>query len=116
MIARLFDENFNHRIVRGLERRSPDLDGVTVQSVGFGGMSDPDLLEWAANNNRVLVTHDVNTVVDFADERIRRGVGCAGVVIVPRQMRVGQAIEEIDLLNECVEQSEMLNRILYLPL
>ncbi len=116
MISLLFDENFNQRIVRGLERRIPGLDGVTVQSMGLSGASDPELLEWAAKNHRVLVTHDVNTVVEFASERIRVDVQCSGVVIVPRRVPVGQAIEEIELLNDCAEQTDLLNRIVYLPL
>lgn len=53
------DENFNNDIVRGLRRRKPNLDVVRVQEAGLSGAVDPDVLEWAAREGRVLLTHDV---------------------------------------------------------
>lgn len=54
------DENFNNDIVRGLRRRMPDLDIVRVQEAGLSGAIDTDVLEWAAREGRVLLTHDVS--------------------------------------------------------
>ena len=51
------DENFNNDIVRGLRRRKPELDIVRVQEAGLSGAVDPDVLEWAAREGRVLLTH-----------------------------------------------------------
>ncbi|MCP3957013.1 MAG: hypothetical protein GY719_04090 [bacterium] len=42
------DENFNHRIVRGLLRRISGLDVVRVQDTPLHRASDPEVLEWAA--------------------------------------------------------------------
>ena len=56
------DENFNNDIVRGLRRRKPELDIVRVQEAGLSGAVDPDVLEWAAREGRVLLTHDVATM------------------------------------------------------
>jgi predicted nuclease of predicted toxin-antitoxin system len=55
----VFDEHINPRIARGLQRQQP-VDIVEV-SVDLAGISDPDLLEWATQNDRILVTADVNT-------------------------------------------------------
>jgi hypothetical protein len=38
------DENFNSDIVRGVLRRSPDLDLVRVQDVGLSGADDQAVL------------------------------------------------------------------------
>jgi hypothetical protein len=35
MLRLLIDENVNHRILRGLKIRSPELDFVTVKEVGL---------------------------------------------------------------------------------
>ena len=59
------DENFNNDIVRGLLRRKPDLDIVRLQDVDLSGADDPTVLEWAAQENRVLLTHDVTTKIDI---------------------------------------------------
>ena len=69
----LADENFNIDIVRGLLRRKTDLDIVRVQDVGLSGADDPTVLEWAAREGRVLFTHDVSTITNYAYERISAG-------------------------------------------
>ncbi len=56
------DENFNNNIIRGLLRRQPELDIIRVQDVGLRGADDPTVLEWAAQEGRVLLTHDVATI------------------------------------------------------
>ena len=58
MLLLVADENFNNDILRGLLRRNPSLDVVRIQDVGLTQASDPDVLEWAAQENRVLLTHD----------------------------------------------------------
>jgi predicted nuclease of predicted toxin-antitoxin system len=52
------DENFNGDIVRALLWRQPDLDIVRVQDVGLAGVGDPEILAWAAANDRIILTHD----------------------------------------------------------
>jgi predicted nuclease of predicted toxin-antitoxin system len=69
MLKFAVDENFNMHIVNGVLRRLPDVDIVRVQDAGLAGTDDPDVLEWAAGEGRVLLTHDVNTLTGFAYER-----------------------------------------------
>ena len=66
MLLLVSDENFNNDIVRGLLRRDPALDIVRVQDVGLRGEEDPLILEWAAQEGRVVLTHDAATMADFA--------------------------------------------------
>ena len=62
MLRLVSDENFNGDIGRGLLRRHPELELVRVQDVGLMQRPDPDILEWAASQGRVLLSHDVSTV------------------------------------------------------
>jgi predicted nuclease of predicted toxin-antitoxin system len=82
MLRLVSDENFNGEVVRGLFRRQPDLDLVRVQDVGLAGVDDPDVLEWAAREGRILLTHDRSTMPDFAAERVRAGLPMPGVFVV----------------------------------
>ena len=66
MLRLAADENFNSDIVRGLLRRKPGLDIVRIQDVGLSGADDPTVLEWAAREGRVLLTHDVTTITRYA--------------------------------------------------
>jgi hypothetical protein len=112
----LFDENFNHRIVHGLQLRVPDLDFVIAQEIELKGAKDPELLGWAATENRIVVTHDVDTLLKFAYERIVGGHLMPGVIAVPQNLPIGQAIGDLVTAIECSEASELENSVLHLPL
>jgi hypothetical protein len=88
MLLLAADENFNNDIVRGLLRRKPDLDIARVQDAGLSGADDSDVLEWAARENRVLLT----------------------------SVSIGVAIDDILLLVECSLENEWEGQVRYLPL
>jgi hypothetical protein len=108
------DENFNADILRGLLRRKPELDIVRVQDVGLSGADDRAVLEWAAEEGRVLLTHDVSTLTRYAYERVEAGKPMPGVFEVSRSVPIGVAIEDILLIAECSLEGEWEGQILYL--
>lgn len=116
MLRILIDENLDQRILRGLRRQFPPLDYVTVQELELAGASDESLLAWAAENQRVILTHDVNTVTKHAYERVGAGELMAGVIVVPEDLAIGTAIEELLLLLECCEAEELENQVKYVPI
>lgn len=116
MLRFLSDENFNGDVVRGLFLRQPKIDLVRVQDVGLQEASDPEILSWAADNERILLTHDRATMPDFAYQRLIEGVPMLGMFVLNDRMPNRQAIDELLLLNECTEPSEWINIVLYLPL
>jgi len=67
------DENFNNNILRALLRRLPALDIVRIQDVGLTGIDDVSLLGWAGREGRIVLTHDVKTMVRFAFARVDAG-------------------------------------------
>jgi len=116
MLRLAADENFNNDIVRGLLRRKPELDIVRIQDVGLSGADDPAVLEWAAREGRVLLTHDVTTMTRYAYERVRAGQSMPGVFEVRRAIPIGRAIEDVLLLAECSFEAEWEGQVRYLPL
>jgi hypothetical protein len=116
MLRLAADENFNNNIVRGLLRREPELDITRIQDVGLSGADDPTVLEWAAQERRVLLTHDVSTISKYAYERVRAGQPMPGVFEVSRAVPIGRAIEDILLLAECSLDGEWEGQVHYLPL
>ena len=116
MLRLATDENFNNNIVRGLLYRNPELDIVRVQDVGLSGADDPTVLEWAAQEGRVLLTHDVSTITRYAYERAQAGQPMPGVFEVSRAVPIGRAIEDILLLAECSLDDEWEGQVRYLPL
>lgn len=116
MLRILADENFNGRIVRALFLNVPELDLVRVQDVGLSGASDPEVLEWAAENGRLLLTHDYETIPKYAYERVTGELPMPGVVIAESTIAISTAVEDILLLAGCGVEGEFETKILYLPL
>lgn len=116
MLRLAADENFNYTIVRGLLRRAPQLDIVRIQDVDLSRADDPTVLEWAAQEGRVLLTHDVETLTFYAYERVRNGQVMPGVFEVSRKIALGQVIDDVLLLVEASNHGEWEDLIRYLPL
>lgn len=116
MIRLLTDENFDGDILRGLLRRLPNLDVVRVQDVGLVETPDPTILAWAAGEERVLLTHDRDTVPGFAYGRVRNGEFMPGVFLVSDQMPRGQAIDELILALECYAADDCKDLVRHFPL
>jgi hypothetical protein len=116
MLFLVADENFNNAIVRGLLRIKPELDIVRVQDVGLFSREDPEILEWAAKENRVLLTHDVTTITKYAYQRVAAGRYMPGVIEVSRKVSLGSAIEEILYIAEVCDHGELDGQIIYLPM
>lgn len=111
----LSDENFNGTILRGLMRRFIDLDLVRVQDLGLMHADDPDILEWAANEGRILLTHDVATVTMYAYERVNQGLPMTGVVEVIATAPIGKIIDDLELFICCSEPEEYEGQVLFIP-
>lgn len=116
MIRFVADENLNNDILRGLLRRKQNLDIVRVQDIGLRGINDQGLLEWAAHQGRVILTHDVSTLTKYAFERIQAGHRMPGVFEIPRTVPIGKAIDDVLLLATCSEEGEWEGQVRYLPL
>jgi hypothetical protein len=112
----LADENFNNQIVRGVIRQNPDIDLVRVQDVDLSGADDPTVLAWAAQEGRIVLTHDVATMTTFAYQRIQAGLSMPGLFEVSRRVPIGLAIEEIILIAECSIEGEWEGQVRFLPL
>lgn len=115
MIRLLSDENFNNIIVRGVLRRLPDLDFIRVQDVGLRTQDDPDILEFAASEGRIVVTHDVRTMEVFASVRINKGLPMTGIFLIPGRVPIADVADSLILVAECSRNDEWNNQIQFLP-
>jgi len=116
MLRVFVDQDFDHDILRGLRLHLPDLDAVTALQAGLDQKSDLEILASAAEQNRVVLTHDRNTMPGHAYDRVRKGEPMAGVFLVPRDMPVGRAISELEVLIACSLEGEWSQLVVFLPL
>jgi hypothetical protein len=116
MIKLLADENLDNTIIRGLLRRNSDVDIVRVQDIGLSGGDDPIVLEWAANEKRILLTHDVATITRYAYERLAKNLAMPGVIEIHTDAPIGRVIEDLCMILECAMPEDINGQIYYLPL
>lgn len=115
MIRFLTDEDLNGSIFRGIKRRIPTLDIIRVQDAGLRTLRDTVILEFAASENRIVLSHDVNTMESHAAARIRAGRPMAGLFLIQQGLPIGRAVEELEMIVLCSRDDEWNNRIEHLP-
>ena len=116
MLSLLIDQDLDHDILRGFIRRIPDIDVVTTLEIGMTGATDSELLSRAAQDGRIIVTHDRKTMPRHASDLMAAGKNIAGLIIVPRRIPLHQVLDDLELMITCSEPDEWINVIKYLPL
>jgi predicted nuclease of predicted toxin-antitoxin system len=112
----LADEDFKSGILNGLKRRIPNLDIVRVQDVRLRTFRDSVILQFAASENRIVLTHDVGTMETHARARILARKPMPGLFLIHQDLPIGQAIEAVAVIVLCSPDDEWHNRIEHLPL
>jgi hypothetical protein len=112
----LADENLNVAIVEGVRRHVPEADIITVQEADLRGMSDERLLEWAAAENRAMLTHDARTVPAAMYAGMAVGLDFPGVFLIDNDLPVGVIVNDCRLIATCSTPDEWRNSVTYLPL
>jgi hypothetical protein len=112
----LFDADMRAAIVHGLRRALPGGDFVWAREIGMARTPDPELLEWAAARRRAVVSHDVRSMIRFANVRLRAGLPIPGLVVVPQLFPTGQAVGDLSRLVAASVDEPLDGRISYVPL
>ena len=109
------DADFNQKIVAGLKRREPAVDFQDARLGGVIGLPDPEVLAKATEAGRILVSHDRKTMVAHL-VRFVEGRSSPGLIIVPQDLDIVSAIEDLLVVWAASESEEWSNRVEFLPL
>lgn len=92
------------------------MDFLPASDADLAGVSDPDVLALAAEQDRILVSHDFQTMPrHFADFLHTRGAS-PGLILIPQYLPIGEAIDELVLIWGASDADEWQNRIQTIPL
>ncbi len=111
----LADENFSGRILRGLLRENPTIDVIRVQDTVLYQAEDPVVLEWAAKEGRVLLTHDIETMRKYAYERVAAGLPLAGVLLIRGEASIGQVIDDLLVIAGASDPLDWAQKVEFVP-
>jgi predicted amino acid dehydrogenase len=78
-------------------------------------MRDKEVLVQAANEGRILVTHDQKTMPKELAQFLE-AASSPGVIIVPQHLPASSVAEDLILIWTTTAAEEWANRILYLPI
>src|SRR5258707_3133210 len=98
MIRFLADADLNEGIVTGCLRREPSMDFLSANEANLEGVPDPQVLALAAERNRILVSHDFQTMPRHFGGFLQARGSSPGVLLVPQYLSIGEAIEELVLI------------------
>jgi hypothetical protein len=116
MLRLATDADVHGEIIRGLRRRLPEIDLVRAQDALPEGTSDQEVLAWAAEQNRVLITNDRNTMVGIAYQRVSARESVPGVIVTTNEQSIGSSINDILLIAEYMPEEEIRDKVVvYLP-
>jgi predicted nuclease of predicted toxin-antitoxin system len=115
MVRLLGDENFNDNILQGVLDHSSAIVFLRVRAAGLESKTDDVVLEWAAENGYVVVSHDANTMIHEANKRIQAGLSCPGLLIIKVQMPYREAIDELVMAAICGDPADFRDLVIHLP-
>jgi hypothetical protein len=112
----LADENINNEILRRMQTRHPEFEVIRVQDTVLFHAADPVILEWATENDYVLISHDVNTMINETYQRIAQEIHTTGVLIIREPYSIGAVIADLALIIEANQPEEWANKVTFIPL
>lgn len=115
MIRFQADADLQQNIVRAVRRREPSINFATAAEGEIAGLPDSGVLEMAAREGRILVTHDLRTMPDHFRARLTEGRDCPGVLIVSQFEPIGPVVEALLLIWAASDPSDWRNQIRHLP-
>lgn len=108
------DADLRQAIVTGTIRRQPDIDFQSAYVALLEGKKDSEVLAIAAQDDRVLVTHDRKTMpAEFGKFIISQT--SSGVLVLSQNMPISDAIEALVLVWEASTAEEWINQIMSIP-
>ena len=115
MLKLVTDADVNGDLFKAIRHHEPDLDIVRVQDVGLRTARDPEILDWAASQGRIVLTQDRNSMTDYAYRRVDAGLLMPGVFVLrDPEEQVGKALEVVLIYVHCSEQPEWVNKVEFL--
>lgn len=115
MIRLVTDHDVPGPIISGLLKRTPTFDLVRLVDLGLNMLRDDEVLTWAADQDRIVLSRDRATMRGEAEARLAAGETFPGLLLIRPHARVADLIDTLFILNECSEHAEWAGKIEWLP-
>ncbi len=117
----LIDENLRGKLSRSLPARALEA-GLAVDCVTVGGeggpalgMGDPELLRWAKEEGRVIISLDRNTLLAHLAMHLSAGLSSPGILLVRAGCSWEEVLDYLVIASALASEEEFGDRCSYLP-
>ena len=111
----LADADLNQAILTGVREREAAIDFMSASKADLEGRADSDVVDFAAMEGRILVSHETSTMPVHFAARLRSGRTSPGAFLVRQQASVGQVVDALLLVWSASSPGEWAGQIHYLP-
>ena len=115
MIRFQADADLDFDIVIAVRRREPSLGFASAADSSVQGLVDTQVLEIAARDNRILVTHDGRTMPTHFQDRRELGKASPGVFILSQFEPIRSVVDVLIMVWAASEFADWHNQIRHLP-
>ena len=109
------DNDLKFAIVKAVRRREPSVEFVSAQQSQLDGIGDHEVLERAAANGRVLVSHDRRTMLRHFHDRLMAGKSSPGLLIVAQDALIADVVEALMVLWAVADPEDLRDQAFHLP-
>lgn len=106
------DNDLKFAIVKAVRRREPSVEFVSAQQSQLDGIDDPEVLERAAADGRVLVSHDRRTMLRHFHDRLKAGKSSPGLLIVAQDAPIADALV---ILSAVADPEDLRDQAFHVP-
>ena len=97
-----------------VESRLPSF--AQLRELGLATRSDPEILDFSARQNWIVVSHDVNTMRHAARGRLEAGHPMSGLLLAHQALSVSAVIDSLLLIWSASDAEEWSGQVEFLPI
>jgi predicted nuclease of predicted toxin-antitoxin system len=104
----VFDQHVNAVALRELRENGVDI--VHVAEAGLSAAGDPDILAWAAREDRIVITRNYRDFAPLVEAYARQGIPFPGVLFYARSVRQSDVAHHVRALQAWMGRAEEADR------
>ena len=118
----LLDENVRGPLWQAIRRHNVVDPAYTLDIVRVGdiselplGLDDQSILQWCEFRQRILVTHDLESMPNHVQQHLQAGRTLPGVFLVRKGFSIRQIVEQLVLLCHGGSVEDFRDQLVYIP-
>jgi len=115
MLRLLADSSLNHHLLTACRRKAKTIDFLGAAKARIEGLSHADLLHYAAEEDRILVTHAIDILPVQFTNYLASGAFSPGVFLLHPLTPIADATSWLELASLAADHTDWQDQILEIP-